>query len=295
MGTIPDWFETAWWKCGLNLEGVWPVTRGARWKHRYVTREYWTYITVTQGTLEVVQGAWRGRLAECDQVILPPGHPFDVAVRSQTATFLTVDFRVVGTPWAEDPLPKIGLPVVIHAGDTSAWRRGCRTLAMMFGPGNVAKTLSYQARPVADAIIAEYLVRGFREDAFPNAHNEKVPDWLVNIKSYLLTNYNNPDLTLERLIAQAGYSPTHVHRVFKRVVGMSPMAYVAAWRLGVAARTLDSDPFENVVNVATRCGFHSAAYFTRAFTKHYGMPPTKWRRRSASNAGRQQASKGPGS
>ena len=85
------------------------------------------------------------------------------------------------------------------------------------------------------------------------------------------------DLTLERLAEVAAFSPFHFHRVFAAITGETLSDFIRRVRLERAAGALKSLPATNVLEIALRYGFSSAATFARAFKTHFGMSATQWR------------------
>ncbi len=83
----------------------------------------------------------------------------------------------------------------------------------------------------------------------------------------------NGDVSLETLAGRSGWSPFHLHRAFRKVVGETPKQYTLRLRLERAAVRLASgnDP---VLSVASAAGFASHAVFTRAFRRQFGRTPT---------------------
>lgn len=63
---------------------------------------------------------------------------------------------------------------------------------------------------------------------------------------------------------------------FLGVVGQSPMAYLAAWRLDRAAEMLRYGRWP-ISEVAERVGYTSQAAFSRAFKGQFAMSPLQWR------------------
>jgi AraC-like DNA-binding protein len=63
---------------------------------------------------------------------------------------------------------------------------------------------------------------------------------------------------------------------FLRIVGQSPMAYLAAWRLDRAAEMLRYGRWP-ISEVAGRVGYTSQAAFSRAFKGQFAMSPLQWR------------------
>ena len=62
-----------------------------------------------------------------------------------------------------------------------------------------------------------------------------------------------------------------------RAVGVSPMRYLAQWRLRMASELLRNTPL-GMTEVAGRVGYESDAAFSRAFKRHFGTAPAVWRR-----------------
>ncbi|MBK8958637.1 MAG: bifunctional DNA-binding transcriptional regulator/O6-methylguanine-DNA methyltransferase Ada [Proteobacteria bacterium] len=82
-----------------------------------------------------------------------------------------------------------------------------------------------------------------------------------------------PDLN--SLADSAGLSPFHFHRVFKRIVGVTPKAYADARR---AARVRDGlEAGDSVTRVAYDAGFNSNGRFYDHVPRALGMQPTRFR------------------
>jgi AraC family transcriptional regulator len=82
-------------------------------------------------------------------------------------------------------------------------------------------------------------------------------------------------ITLHGLAQAAGYSPWHSSRIFKELLGKTPFDYIRALRLSqAAARLRDKDA--RVVDVAFDFVFDSHEGFTRAFSRQFGMSPSRY-------------------
>ena len=60
-------------------------------------------------------------------------------------------------------------------------------------------------------------------------------------------------------------------------VGEPPLTYLTRWRMDLAARRL-RDTTEPVETIARGVGYTSEYAFNRAFSRHRGQPPGRWRR-----------------
>src|SRR5580704_8579999 len=85
-------------------------------------------------------------------------------------------------------------------------------------------------------------------------------------------------LSVDELADVAGLSAYHFVRQFSARFGQSPMAFVRARRLGLAARRLGGEAPVSLVNLAFDVGFESQEGFTRAFKRAFGVSPGRYRR-----------------
>lgn len=86
------------------------------------------------------------------------------------------------------------------------------------------------------------------------------------------------DHSLETLAAQAGLTPTHFCRVFKKATGMTPHQYVMRARLDRAQQMLAQSDVR-MATIADALGFASQSHFTRAFRQFAGETPSDFRKR----------------
>jgi AraC-like DNA-binding protein len=83
--------------------------------------------------------------------------------------------------------------------------------------------------------------------------------------------------TVPRLAAIAGLSPSRFARVFLAEVGVPPARYLQERRLEAAAHRLRHGD-EPIPDLARSLGYRDRHYFTRAFTRRFGMAPATFRR-----------------
>ncbi|HJT86557.1 MAG TPA: AraC family transcriptional regulator [Bryobacteraceae bacterium] len=91
--------------------------------------------------------------------------------------------------------------------------------------------------------------------------------------------HKNPghDWTVANLAHQVGVSRTRFAERFRHFLGEPPMAYLARWRLKLAAEMLLSSD-ANVGEIAAGVGYASEAAFHRMFRREFGCPPAQFRR-----------------
>jgi AraC family transcriptional regulator len=82
--------------------------------------------------------------------------------------------------------------------------------------------------------------------------------------------------SLDRLSAEAGLSPYHFLRVFRRTTGQTPHRYVQATRLRQAAQRLTTTQ-DKIVDVAAAVGFGDLSNFNASFVRAFGRQPSVYR------------------
>jgi AraC-like DNA-binding protein len=83
--------------------------------------------------------------------------------------------------------------------------------------------------------------------------------------------------TIANLAHHVGISRTRFAERFRHFLGEAPMAYLARWRLKLAAEILVSSD-ANVGEIAAEVGYASEAAFNRVFKRKFGCPPAQFRR-----------------
>ena len=86
--------------------------------------------------------------------------------------------------------------------------------------------------------------------------------------------------TVETLASRVAMSRSRFAERFKHLVGTGPMAYLSDWRLQKALALLDTSR-ASVKQVAGQTGYRSPAAFSRAFSGHFGLTPSEYRRNPA--------------
>ena len=86
-------------------------------------------------------------------------------------------------------------------------------------------------------------------------------------------------LALAGLAADAGYSPAHFQRLFKRATGLSPAGYARALRMERAAEALSRGG--RVTDALYDAGFNAPSRFYAASAGRLGMTPSAWTRGGA--------------
>ncbi|WP_419711059.1 AraC family transcriptional regulator [Pseudomonas sp. NFX224] len=90
--------------------------------------------------------------------------------------------------------------------------------------------------------------------------------------------------TVEKLARLANMSRSKFSACFTRIMDISPMGYVTAWRMKLAQDLLREGVQIKVI--AATVGYSSQASFSRTFLNVVGLPPAEWLKRDASDQDR---------
>ncbi len=85
------------------------------------------------------------------------------------------------------------------------------------------------------------------------------------------------ELSLEEIASAAHLSPFHFARLFKKLTGATPHAYLANLR-AARAQTLLAETDLSVTEVGARVGYMSSSHFAKAFRHSTGLSPRAFRK-----------------
>lgn len=91
-----------------------------------------------------------------------------------------------------------------------------------------------------------------------------------------IRDHYSEKLSGEGLAELCNMSKYHFCRVFKRVMGVTPVQYQTECRLHIADVLIQS-PELSISSIATQVGFDDEAYFSRCYKKHRGVSPKAMR------------------
>ncbi|NLB90650.1 MAG: helix-turn-helix transcriptional regulator, partial [Clostridiales bacterium] len=92
---------------------------------------------------------------------------------------------------------------------------------------------------------------------------------------YISSNYMH-DVSVEHIAQLCHMSTSHFRRVFKDLMGWSPLDYVQTVRIDKACALL-YDCNLSVTEIGIQVGFSTPSSFGRQFKKRMGMSPSQWR------------------
>ena len=96
---------------------------------------------------------------------------------------------------------------------------------------------------------------------------------------YLQTHLNE-DVSLTTLANLCCLSPSQYGRLFKRVMGCTPITYLMEKRIAYAKRLL-TETDTRISDIAVKAGFNNFSYFNRCFRQYQGMTPSEYRQHNS--------------
>ncbi|MDQ5838237.1 MAG: AraC family transcriptional regulator [Acidobacteriota bacterium] len=101
-------------------------------------------------------------------------------------------------------------------------------------------------------------------------------DRRIRLAVELMHAHLDRDLPLEEIADAAHLSPFHFARLFKKLTGAAPHAYLASLR-AARARELLAETDLSITEVGARVGYMSSSHFAKAFRQATGISPRAYR------------------
>ncbi len=125
--------------------------------------------------------------------------------------------------------------------------------------------------------LAAHLVRTYAaQDQARPAPRGGLPAFRLRRVTDLLAAHLAEDLPLGRLAQEAGYSPFHFSRLFKRATGISPSRYLIRLRTE-RARQLLRETTKSIIEIGLEVGYTNPSHFAQIFRQEVGSTPSEYR------------------
>lgn len=107
----------------------------------------------------------------------------------------------------------------------------------------------------------------------------RLPDeeWVLQAEAYIIENFMS-HLTLDDVADGCHGSPYHLHRVFKRINGFTPLEYLHRIRIDKAKKHL-RQPDKSISEIAALVGIPNATHFATVFKKWTNQSPREYRKK----------------
>lgn len=96
------------------------------------------------------------------------------------------------------------------------------------------------------------------------------------LKYLIEKNFTNTNFSLANACINLGYNQDYLRRLLKTEFGFTPTEYLNKLRLNYAEKLICNTNF-SIKNIALQCGYPDQYYFSRIFTKYFGLSPLNYR------------------
>ena len=127
-------------------------------------------------------------------------------------------------------------------------------------------------------LITEMLIqKGLSDKTDRRRPEKKYAKNIKNIISYMYDNYNDKDLTIEKLAELSSYSPTYFTKAFKAYMNDSPIVHLNKIRISEAKAIMRENKDLKLIDIAKSVGFINLSTFTESFKRVTGYTPKDYK------------------
>lgn len=102
--------------------------------------------------------------------------------------------------------------------------------------------------------------------------NKTEEEFVVNINNIIQQHLTDPDFSIDIIAEKMNMSRSSLYRKIHSMLQMSPNDFIKLERLKAAARLLSENKY-SINEVSYKMGFSSPSYFSKCFTKQFGVMP----------------------
>lgn len=102
-------------------------------------------------------------------------------------------------------------------------------------------------------------------------------EFLLGLTSYILSHYTEKDFSVKDIADYGGISETHLRRIFKQNLNISPIKYINYLKLNKAKNMLQVSNY-TINEIASSVGFDDPYYFSRFFKQETGLSPLEYKK-----------------
>ncbi len=162
---------------------------------------------------------------------------------------------------------------LICSGAASAFLNLCLYFIKRFGSNRLASICSKTLLIDPDKQSqSPYMLHDFWKNHLDNQ--------ILSAQNWMENNFHNK-ISIDDIAEQAGISPRHFKRRFKKATNETPLAYLQHLRIEKAKQLLESS-LETINEITWQVGYEDINSFRRLFKKNTGMSPKEFRNKFSS-------------
>jgi len=123
--------------------------------------------------------------------------------------------------------------------------------------------------------IEQYLLRlleQIQNDLNSLNHKGRI---IFDVEKFILENYDK-DLSINKIAEHVYLTPTYLCHLYKKTTGKTLNQFILEVKMNKAKRLI-TDTTLKISEIAERIGYTNHNYFTKAFTKYFGVNPSTFR------------------
>ncbi len=184
-----------------------------------------------------------------------------------------LDSKAAATHWEDWEDFSAAFPAVDLRRENVAQAQTIITIA---GAEPAFEVICGQIADLHGATLASEVRRVFLKQAAVTTAQPEIGGKLADAIAHMERHVDRPQTT-GAIARRVGMTARGLELLFRREMGVTPGAHFLAMRLA-EARRLVRDTRAPMAEIAGRCGFSSVAVFSRAFSRAYSMPPSRFRK-----------------
>ena len=107
---------------------------------------------------------------------------------------------------------------------------------------------------------------------------ENTRPFMEEVMDVMEKNYDNSEFGVQELADALGISRSVLSKNLSKETGLPTAQFIRNYRLDISRKMMaDKTSNRNITEIAYRVGFNDPKYFTRCFTKQFGISPTAYK------------------
>ena len=233
---------------------------------------------VLQGSKQVAMGTQSFSFGAGDSLLITADVPTvsQVTRASADAPYLSLVLELdpaviadLAMQMKEEATIADGTPVRVEPTDAEVADAALRLMRLLDRPASIPVLHAQLVRELHYWLLEGKHGAAIRRLGWPDGHARRVGRAVALLRA----EFARP-LSVDRLAATAGMSPSSFHHHFRAVTSLSPMQFQKQLRL-IEARRLMMSEGRTASSAAFAVGYESVPQFTREYGRMFGLPPGK--------------------
>lgn len=233
---------------------------------------------VLQGSKQVAMGTQSFSFGAGDSLLITADVPTvsQVTRASAEAPYLSLVLELdpaviadLAMQMKEEATIADGAPVRVEPTDAEVADAALRLMRLLDRPASIPVLHAQLVRELHYWLLEGKHGAAIRRLGWPDGHARRVGRAVALLRA----EFARP-LSVDRLAATAGMSPSSFHHHFRAVTSLSPMQFQKQLRL-IEARRLMMSEGRSASSAAFAVGYESVPQFTREYGRMFGLPPGK--------------------